>query len=75
MNQLLGVLVDICALDYLNNTVVFSCTKEEHWKHLCMVFDRLSKFKDHVKCTKCKLFSKKIEFLGHTASAAGIGVV
>ena len=40
-----------------------------------MVFDRLAQFKYHAKCKKCKLFLEKIEFLGHTVSAAGIGVV
>ena len=40
-----------------------------------MVFDRLAQFKYHVKCKKCDLLSEKIEFLCHTASAAGIGIV
>ena len=31
--------------------------------------------KYHVKCKKCELFSEKVEFLGHTVSAAGVGVV
>ena len=40
-----------------------------------MVFDRLAKFKYHVKHKKCELFSKKLEFLGHTLSAAGGSIV
>ena len=40
-----------------------------------MVFDRLAKFKYHVKPKKRKLFSKKLEFLGHTASISGVGIV
>ena len=40
-----------------------------------MVFDGLTKFKYHVKCKKCKLFSKKVEFLGHTGLAAGVGAI
>ena len=40
-----------------------------------MVFDRLAQFKYHVKRKKCELFSKKVEFLGHNVSAAGVGVV
>ena len=40
-----------------------------------MVFDRLAKFKYYVKHKKCELFPKKPEFLGHTISAAGVGVV
>ena len=40
-----------------------------------MVLDRLAKFKYHVKCKKCELFSKKVEFIDHTAWATGVGVV
>ena len=35
----------------------FSRTKEEHQKHICMVFDRLAQFKYHIKCKKCELLS------------------
>ena len=38
------------------------------------MFDRLAKFKYHVKLKKCKLFCKKVESLGHTVSVAGVGV-
>ena len=75
MYQILGNLVDIYTLVYLDNTPIFPHTKEEHQKHVCIVFDRLAKFKYHVKSKNCKLFSKKVEFLGNTASAAGIGIV
>ena len=40
-----------------------------------MVFNRLAQVKHHVKCKKCELFSEKVEFLGHTILAAGVGVV
>ena len=75
MNQLLGDLVDVCALVYLDDIIIFSHTEEEHRKHVCMVFDRLAQFKYHVSSKKCELFSKKVEFLGHTVSAAGVGIV
>ena len=76
MNQLLGDLVDVYTLVYLNDIIIFfSHTKEEHWKHVHIVFDRLAAFKYYVKCKKCELFSKIVEFLGHTISAANAGVV
>ena len=40
-----------------------------------MVFDRLAQFKYYVKRKKCKLFSEKVEFLGHTVLDASAGVV
>ena len=75
MNQMLGDLVDFYTLVYLDDILIFLCTEEEDQKHVHMIFDRLAKFKYHDKRNKCQLFSKKAEFLGHTASAAGIGVV
>ena len=53
----------------------FHIPEEEQQKHVYMVFNRLAKFKYHVKHKKCELFSKKVEFLGHTISAAGVGIV
>ena len=58
---------------YLVDILIFSCSKEEHQKHIHMVFDRLAKFKYHVKYKKCELFYNKVDFLGHTISAAGVG--
>ena len=75
MNLLLGDLVDFCSLVYLDDIFSFSHTKEEHRKHIHVVFFRLAQFKYHIKHKKCELFSKKVEFLGHTVSAAGVGVV
>ena len=40
-----------------------------------MVFDRLAQFKYHVMHKKCELFWEKVQFFGHTVSAAGIGIV
>ena len=40
-----------------------------------MVFDRLTKLKYHTKHKKCELLSKKVEFFGHTLSAAVVGIV
>ena len=59
----------------MDDILIFSCTEEEYQKHVYMVFDRLAQSKYHVKCNKCELFSEKVEFLGHTVSAAGVGVV
>ena len=75
MNQLLGDLNDIYTLVYLDDTLIFSYTNEKYWKHIRMVFARIAKFNYYVKCKKCELFSKKVEFLGHTVSTAGVGIV
>ena len=40
-----------------------------------MIFDRLAQLKYHVRHKKCELFSEKVKVLGHTFSAAGVGIV
>ena len=57
------------------NILIFLYTAKKHQKHIYMVFDRLAQFKYHVKRKKCEMFSEKVEFLGHTVLAAGVGVV
>ena len=59
----------------MDDILIFSYTEEEHQNHISMVFDKLAQSKYHVKHKKCELFSEKVEFLGHTVSAAGVGVV
>ena len=59
----------------MDDILIFSYTEEKHQKYVCMVFDKLAQFKYHVKCKKCELFSEKVEFLGDTVLAAGIGIV
>ena len=59
----------------MDDIFVFSHTKEEHQKHVCMVFDKVSKSKYYAKLKKGELFWKEIEFFGHTVSDAGIGIV
>ena len=75
MNQALGDLVNVYALAYLDDILIFSNTKEEHWKHVPMVCNRLAKFKYHVKLKKCELFSKWVEFLCHTVSPASVAAI
>ena len=63
MNQLLGNLIDDYVWVQLDGILIFSCTKEDHWKHVCMVFDRLAYLKYHVKRKKFELFQRRLSFL------------
>ena len=75
MKKLLSDLVDVCALVYLNDILIFLYTQEEHQMHVCMVFDRLAQFKYCVQRKKCELFSEKVEFVTHTGSATGVCIL
>ena len=74
MNQVLFDLLDSCVVVYLDYILVFSRTKEDHEWDLNAVFKRLWKAQLYVKESKCALYLKKVEFLGHVVSADGVSV-
>ena len=59
------------AMGYLDDIIIFSKTKEEHLQHLEEIFVRLRKFGLKLKCEKCSLFKKHIQYLGHLVSERG----
>ena len=57
---------------YLDNIIIFSKTPQEHLSHICMVFKKLKLANLLMKKSKCSVFSKEIQYLGHILSATGI---
>ena len=49
MNLLLADLLDKCVLVYIDNTLIYSKTAEEHIAHVKAVFERLAANNWHVK--------------------------
>ena len=70
---LCGLTYDTC-LVYLDDIIVYSTDFDTHVQRLQEVFDRLrgANLKLHVK--KCRLFQRRVAFLGHVLSEAGIEV-
>ena len=61
----------IC-LSYLGDIIVFARTQEELLERLRIVLNRLRQVGIKVKPSKCALFQKEIDFLGHLVSATGV---
>ena len=59
------------AMGYLDDTIIFSKTEEEHLQHLEEIFVRLRKFGLKMKREKCSFFKKHIQYLGHLVSERG----
>ena len=57
---------------YLDDIVVFSKTVEEHMDRLHEVLQRLIKAGLKLKPSKCKLFQRRVLYLGHIVSEDGI---
>ena len=64
----------ICCLAYIDDTICFSASFEQHLHDLDLVFDRFRKAKLKLKATKCKLFQTRCKFVGHYVSENGIEV-
>ncbi len=73
MEKVLADLQWEIAVLYIDDIVVFGSFVEEHLDRLETLFDRLRKAGLKLKPSKCALLKKKVEFLGHTVSASGVG--
>jgi len=68
---LCGLSYEFC-LVYLDDIIIFSNTFEEHLVRLEEVFKRLQWARLKLKISKCNFLKRKVAFLGHTVSEAGI---
>ena len=57
---------------FIDDIAVRSNTARGHMQDLEAVFDRLAKYRCHLKLRKSKFFRRKITFLGHVVSREGI---
>ena len=60
---------------YLDDIIVFSQTPEEHLVRLQAVFDELKVAGLKLKPSKCELFKKQINYLGHVVGHKGVATV
>ena len=72
-------MMDICLSDlihnillcYIDDIIIFSKTKEQHFERLEIVFKRLIKHGLKLKLKKCEFFKPEVFFLGHRISKNG----
>ena len=74
MNHVLFDLLNTCVLVYLDDILICSRTHEEHVRHVREVFSHLRDHQLYLKPSKRMFLAPRIEFLGHTLSAAGVEV-
>ena len=66
-----GLRWDKC-LCYLDDIIVFGSSFEQALQNLKLVFDRLRSANLTLKPSKCVLFQREVDFLGHVVSGKGI---
>jgi hypothetical protein len=72
MDLVLSGLSRECMAAYLDDTVVFSRTFDEHVQHLEDVLMQFEAAGLKAKPSKCSLFQSSIELLGHKVSGEGV---
>ena len=70
---LVGLTWNNC-VPYLDKTILFSSTPEEHLERLRIVFERFRAHKLKINSDKCDFFKKKVQVLGHIVSKHGLQV-
>jgi hypothetical protein len=71
MNDCLEGIRDRFCLSYLDDTLVYSSTIEQHLSHLEQVFRRFREKGVKLKPSKCHLFNQEVRYLGHLATENG----
>lgn len=74
MNNVFREYLDRCVIVVIDDILVYSRNKEEHGWHLRIVLNKLREQKLFAKLSKCSFWQRKIGFLGHVITEAGVAV-
>ena len=72
MNDLFEPYIGKFVAVYLDDILVFSSTKEEHYEHLQIVLDILHRAELYCKIKKCTFMAREVKFLGHIVDERGL---
>lgn len=74
MNSVFRTYLRKFVLVFFDDILVYSNSFTDHLAHLQQVFERLRANQLQVKMSKCSFGQRSVDYLGHTISAAGVGV-
>eukprot|EP00253_Pinus_taeda_P019524 PITA_19524 len=74
MNNVFHQFLDKFVLIFIDDTLIYSRSQEEHEKHLRMVLQTLREHQLYAKFSKCDFFKEEIQYLGHVITKEGIAV-
>src|SRR5260221_3124241 len=72
INEVLGDLMDVCTVGYLDDILVYSDSLEDHRNHVWEVLRRLRKAGLYANLKKCKFHTDTVEYLGFILSPKGL---
>ncbi|GJY26751.1 putative reverse transcriptase domain-containing protein [Tanacetum coccineum] len=74
MNRVYRPYLDKFVIVFIDDILIYSETREEHVEHLRLVLELLKKEKLYAKFSKCELWLREVQFLGHVINGNGIHV-
>ncbi|GKG09491.1 putative reverse transcriptase domain-containing protein, partial [Tanacetum coccineum] len=72
MNRVCRSYLDKFVIVFIDDILIYSKTLEEHVEHLRLVLGLLKKEKLYAKFSKCELWLREVQFLGHMINGNGI---
>jgi hypothetical protein len=72
MNDILRPLLDACVIVFLDDILIYSSSRDQHYKDVSAVFDLLQQHKLYVKMSKCEFFKQELVFLGHIVGKGSV---
>ena len=72
MNKVFARELNAFIFVYLDDILIFSTMKEEHFEHIWITLERLRDAKIYARLHKCEFFKDKVEYLGFDVSARGV---
>jgi hypothetical protein len=74
MNSVFMLELDKFVMVFIDDTLIYSRSMEEHEEHLRIVLQQLREHQLYAKFSKCEFWIKEVLFLGHVVSPEGIVV-
>jgi len=72
MNNIFSDLLDVCAVIYLDDILIYSNNMSKHHWHVKEVLKRLCKAGLYAKAEKCEFHSESVKYLGYILSPSGL---